>query len=54
MSHPTNCTCCEGPSGQTPALVTNRPGLNAVAYRVGTQPQFKQSLLAKLSTLGAN
>jgi len=35
-------------------LVTNRPGLNAIAYRVGTQPQFKESLLAKLSTLGPN
>lgn len=43
------CGCCEGIAAQTPVEVTNRPGLSAVAYRVGTHPQFKQSLLAGLT-----
>ena len=50
MSTPTNdCNCCAGVTAQTPAEVTNRPGLSAVAYRVGTQSRFKQSMLAALS-----
>jgi hypothetical protein len=44
-----DCECCEGTTVQTPIEVFNRPGLNAIAYRVGTHPQFKQSLLADLS-----
>lgn len=44
-----DCNCCQGLTAQTPAEVTNRPGLSAIAYRIGTQSQFKQSLLAALS-----
>ena len=44
-----DCGCCEGLSVRTPVQVYNRPGLTAVAYRVGTHPQFKQTLLARLS-----
>jgi predicted phage baseplate assembly protein len=44
-----DCGCCEGIEAQTPADVYNRPGLNAIAYRVGTYAQFKQSLLASIS-----
>ena len=47
-----DCGCCEGISAQTPLQVYNRPGLSALAYRVGTHAQFKQTLLARLS--GAN
>ena len=47
-----DCGCCEGISTQTPLQVYNRPGLSALAYRVGTHAQFKQTLLARLS--GAN
>ena len=43
------CHCCEGLTAQTPILVVNRPGLSAIAYRVGTHSQFKQSMLAALS-----
>ncbi|MEX6688162.1 putative baseplate assembly protein [Danxiaibacter flavus] len=43
------CHCCEGLSVQTPVEIYNRAGLNAIAYRVGTHPQFKESLLARLS-----
>jgi predicted phage baseplate assembly protein len=46
------CGCCAGVMAQTPAPVENRPGLSAVAYRVGTHGQFKASLLAALSPAG--
>src|SRR5207244_2356818 len=35
-------------AAETPATVANRPGLTAIAYRVGTHWQFKQSMLAAL------
>jgi hypothetical protein len=43
------CDCCAGVTAETPADVLNRPGLSAIAYRVGTQSAFKASLLAALS-----
>lgn len=43
------CGCCAGVTAETPAEVLNRPGLSAIAYRVGTQPEFKASMLAALS-----
>src|SRR6266496_3525575 len=46
-----SCHCCEGLTAQTPAAVANRPGLSAIAYRVGTHRQFKQSMLAALSDI---
>src|SRR5262249_36629350 len=45
-----DCECCTGLATQTPAEVANRPGLSAIAYRVGIHSQFKHSLLAQLST----
>src|SRR2546426_6379432 len=47
-----DCGCCEGVSGETPAEVVNRPGLSAIAYRVGTHSQFKETMLARLSGSG--
>ena len=44
-----DCGCCEGIAGYTPAEVWNRPGLSAIAYRVGTHSLFKKSMLAGLS-----
>jgi len=44
-----DCGCCEGIEASTPAPVLNRPGLSAVAYRVGTHAQFKETMLARLS-----
>lgn len=49
LRHLDDCECCEGISGETPARVENRPGLSAVAYRVGTHAQFKETMLARLS-----
>ena len=45
-----DCGCCEGLEVEVPAEVSNRPGLKAIAYRIGTYGQFKASLLARLST----
>lgn len=48
----TNCDCCQGLSAEVPEQLFNRPGLNAVAYRIGTQSRFKESLLARLTLIG--
>src|SRR5260370_35460502 len=45
-----DCGCCEGLSVTTPVEIVNQPGLSAIAYRVGTHSQFKQSMLASLSS----
>ena len=45
------CGCCEGVSQTTPLPVANRPGLDALSYRVGTHPTFFQSMEAQLSSL---
>jgi len=44
------CGCCSGTSVQTPQMETNRPGLNGLAYRVGSWATFKESMLARLSS----
>ncbi len=44
-----DCGCCEGVSAETPLAVFNRPGLSAIVYRIGTQAQFKETLIAQLS-----
>ncbi|HNO35292.1 MAG TPA: hypothetical protein PKK30_13305, partial [Nitrospira sp.] len=43
------CGCCAGIDAATPGLLFNRPGLSAIAYRVGTYQTFRQSLHARLS-----
>lgn len=45
-----DCGCCDGLSVATPVTIDNRPGLTALAYRVGTHASFKQSMLARLSS----
>jgi len=42
------CNCCEGIAQETPQETLNRPGLNAIAYRVGAFQQFRDTLLARL------
>jgi len=42
------CGCCAGIAAETPALLFNRPGLSAIAYRVGAYQSFKRSLQARL------
>ncbi len=45
-----DCGCCCGTQARrTPASIENRPGLSAIAYRVGTHSQIKRTMLAALS-----
>ena len=44
-----DCGCCEGISKETPLEIANRPGLSAIAYRIGAHTQFKETMLAQLS-----
>ena len=45
------CGCCAGTSVQTPGLHPNTPGLPAINYRVGAWASFRESMLARLSSL---
>jgi hypothetical protein len=45
------CGCCEGIDIVTPEPEANRPGLTALAYRVGTHATFFETMLARLSNL---
>ncbi|HLO28806.1 MAG TPA: hypothetical protein VK249_06710, partial [Anaerolineales bacterium] len=44
------CGCCEGIEPLTPRLISNRPGLNAPAYRIGTHASFLETMRARLSS----
>ena len=44
-----SCSCCEGVEQVTPVATANRPGLSALAYRVGTHATFLESMLARVS-----
>lgn len=46
------CACCTGISQETPQTTLNRPGLPAIAYRVGTWGQFNDTLQARISLSG--
>ncbi len=43
------CGCCSGVTQKTPLEVWNRPGLSAIAYRVGVHSDFLASMLAGLT-----
>lgn len=43
------CGCCEGVSIKAPLELYNRPGLSAIAYRIGTHSEVLASLQARLS-----
>ena len=53
MSQPMPCGCCEGITAQTPATISNRPGLSVISYRLGTWAQFQATMLDALSTTPA-
>jgi hypothetical protein len=48
--HLSGCGCCAGADVETPAVIDNAPGLDAVAYRVGTYGTVKESIRARLSS----
>lgn len=41
--------CCMSPGSSGPIEVHNRPGLSALAYRIGTHARFKAAMLARVS-----
>ena len=45
------CGCCNGIQQVTPIPIANRPGLDALRYRVGTHASFLETMLARLSSL---
>lgn len=45
------CGCCAGVEALTPLPVANRPGLDALAYRVGMRATFLETMKARLSNL---
>lgn len=45
-----DCGCCEGTDTETPRRLYNRPGLEQIDYRIGTHPEFKESMLAGISS----
>src|SRR5262245_53874634 len=47
---PENCGCCEGVDVLTPVANFNRPGLDAIAYRVGEHGSFLETMKAHLSS----
>ena len=44
------CGCCAGTSSKAPAVIDNRPGLAAIAYRIGTHSEVLDTLKAGLSS----
>lgn len=44
------CGCCEGVSARVPLPRDNRPGLGAIAYRIGDYGAFRASLDARLTS----
>ena len=49
MTSTATCGCCSGVMQQTPLEVENRPGLSAIAYRVGVHRDFLASMIAGLT-----
>lgn len=50
-AHPPGCACCgQAAAARTPVEISNRPGLSALSYRVGTHQQFKTSMLVRLGS----
>src|SRR5437667_12053587 len=43
------CGCCKGIEPLTPMSQRNRPGLNALSYRVGSYATFFETMKAELS-----
>lgn len=46
-----SCGCCTTAASPVPAEIANRPGLSAIAYRLGTFASFRHALLGELSRI---
>lgn len=45
------CGCCETDTPGTPLRVENRPGLSALAYRIGTYGAFRDAMLQQIAAV---
>ncbi len=43
------CGCCEPEAAPTPLAIDNRPGLFAIAYRIGTFSSFREAMLQAIA-----
>jgi hypothetical protein len=43
------CGCCESGVPPTPLAIDNRPGLSAIAYRIGTYASFREAMLEAIA-----
>lgn len=43
------CDCCDGRRKLTPVSLENQPGLDQIAYRVGTHASFKATMLTSIA-----
>ncbi len=46
---PNTCGCCEPDTSPTPQVVTNRPGLSSIHYRVGTYGSFLLAMTEQIA-----
>ncbi len=44
------CECCQGTSAITPKPLYNRPGLDALSYRIGEHGEFLETMKARLAS----
>ncbi|BCH34301.1 hypothetical protein MesoLjLc_62310 [Mesorhizobium sp. L-8-10] len=49
LPHSAFCSCCSSPSPPVPFEVWNRPGLSAIAYRIGTFASFRETMLEAIA-----
>ena len=45
-----DCGCCAPDTPLTPMTINNRPGLSAIAYRVGTFGSFRETMLEAIAS----
>jgi hypothetical protein len=43
--HPAFCSCCSSGMADVPMTVSNRQGLSALSYRIGSFASFRRSML---------
>ena len=43
------CGCCEEPVPPTPEVISNRPGLTTIRYRIGTFSSFRQAMIEAIA-----
>ena len=49
-----SCGCCQGIEQSTPMVTANRPGLDALSYRIGVHGSFLESMKASLASMCIN